>query len=115
IPRKRLPQGTPVTDSPAPRPSPAEPDARARAMDEALDWLIRLQCPSEDDTRAFEAWLEADPANASAYVEAEALWNGNPLRQAATQLQQSRRKSLGGRLRTYWKPLATAAVLLVGL
>jgi len=84
-------------------------------MDEALDWLIRLQCPSEDDTRAFEAWLEADPANASAYVEAEALWNGASLRQSAAQLQQSHRRSVSGRLRTYWKPLATAAVLLVGL
>ena len=84
-------------------------------MDEAQDWLIRLQCASEADTRAFEAWLGADAFNAEAYVEVEALWNGTPLRQVAGQLQQRRRTSMGGRLRRHWKPLATAAVLLVGL
>ena len=30
-------------------------------MDQALDWLIRLQCATPEDTRAFEAWL--DPQN----------------------------------------------------
>ena len=104
-----------MTDHRPPRPSPAEPDARARAREEALDWLIRLQCASEDDTRAFEHWLGAEPENAEAYVEAEALWNGASLRQAAGQLQHSRKRSLAGRLRSHWKPLATAAVLLVGL
>ncbi|MDZ3996086.1 FecR family protein [Pseudomonas sp. Teo4] len=104
-----------MTDSPVTRPSPAGPDARARAMDEALDWLIRLQCADEDDTRAFEAWLSAAPENAEAYVEAEAMWNGAPLRHAAVQLHHDQRSSLQGRLKRHWKPLATAAVLLVGL
>lgn len=104
-----------MTDHLPPRQPPAELDARARAREEALDWLIRLQCASEDDTRAFEHWLGAAPENAEAYVEAEALWNGTPLRQAADQLHQQRRQSWGGRLRSHWKPLATAAVLLVGL
>lgn len=80
-----------------------------------MDWLIRLQCANDQDTQAFEHWLGAEPENAEAYVEAEALWNGAPLRQAAEQLQQRQRRSLGGRLRSHWKPLATAAVLLVGL
>ncbi|MFJ4347048.1 FecR family protein [Pseudomonas sp. NPDC089401] len=102
-----------MTDRPAPRPSAAGPDARA--LDEALDWLVRLQCATEADTLAFEQWLSAAPENAEAYVEAEALWNGTPLRQAATQMHQRRRRSLPGRLRAHWKPLATAAVLLVGL
>lgn len=84
-------------------------------MNEALDWLIRLQCADAEDTRAFEAWLEADPANAQAYVDAEALWNGNTLRQAAGQLQDARKPSRLSRLRPHWKPLATAAVLLVGI
>lgn len=104
-----------MTDSPAPRPTPAGPDARARAMDEALGWLVRLQCASEQDTRDFEAWLSAAPENAEAYVEAEALWNGAPMRLAAVHVHQAQRKSLTRRLRTHWKPLATAAVLLVGL
>lgn len=104
-----------MTDSPVTRPSAAGPDARARAMDEALDWLVRLQCATDADTLAFEQWLSAAPENAEAYVEAEALWNGTPLRQAATRMHHGRRKSLRGRLRSHWKPLATAAVLLVGL
>ncbi|MCL8306777.1 MULTISPECIES: FecR family protein [Pseudomonas] len=104
-----------MTDCPAPRPSPDAPDARARAMDEALDWLVRLQCASEQDTRDFETWLGAAAQNAEAYVEAETLWNGAPLHQAAAQLNHRRRTTLGGRLRTHCKPLATAAVLLVGL
>ncbi|EKT4504087.1 DUF4880 domain-containing protein, partial [Pseudomonas putida] len=104
-----------MTDSPAPRPSPARPIARARAMDEALDWLVRLQCADAEDTQAFEAWLSAAPENAEAYVEAEALWNGAPLHQVATHMHQRQRRSLRGRLRSHWKPLATAAMLLVGL
>ncbi|MDD1959648.1 FecR domain-containing protein [Pseudomonas sp. P1B16] len=104
-----------MTDRPVPRPTPAGPNARARAMDEALDWLVRLQCADAHDAQAFEAWLSAAPENAEAYVEAEALWNGTPLHQAAAQLHQGQRRSLRGRLRSHWKPLATAAVLLVGL
>ncbi|WP_449434673.1 FecR family protein [Pseudomonas putida] len=104
-----------MTDSPVPRPSPAGPDARARAMDEALDWLVRLQCTSADDTQAFEAWLSAAPQNAEAYVEAESVWNGAALHQTAVHLHQGQRRSLRGRLRRHWKPLASAAVLLVGL
>lgn len=84
-------------------------------MGEALDWLICLQCASAEDTQAFEAWLEADPANAPAYVEAEALWNGSTLRQAAGQLHEKRKPSPLARLRPHWKPLATAAVLLIGV
>ncbi|MFP3560812.1 DUF4880 domain-containing protein, partial [Paraburkholderia sp. SIMBA_049] len=83
-------------------------------MDEALDWLVRLQCADAHDAQAFEAWLSAAPENAEAYVEAEALWNGTPLHQAAAQLHQGQRRSLRGRLRSHWKPLATAAVLLIG-
>jgi len=113
--REKSFQGFTVTDSPVPRPPTAEPDARARAMDEALDWLVRLQCATEADTLAFEQWLGAAPENAVAYVEAEALWNGTPLRQAASQMHKGRRRSVRGRLRAHWKPLATAAVLLVGL
>ncbi|UVL25366.1 FecR family protein [Pseudomonas donghuensis] len=104
-----------MTDRPAPRPSPPGQGASDQAMDQALDWLIRLQCASEQDTQAFEAWLEADPANARAYVEAEAIWNGAPLRQVASQLQQGQRRTLRSRIRPHYKPLAAAAVLLVGI
>jgi len=84
-------------------------------MDEALDWLVRLQCADAEDTLAFEAWLNAAPENAEAYVKAEALWNGAPLHQVAVQMHQQRRRSWRGRLCSHWKPLATAALLLIGL
>ncbi|OLS59138.1 FecR family protein [Pseudomonas putida] len=103
-----------MTDPAHPRPAPPAA-ARDQAMDEALDWLIRLQCPSDDDTRAFEAWLEADPANAQAYVDAEALWNGGSVRQAAGVLHEQRKPTRLQRLRPHWKPLSAAAVLLVGI
>lgn len=101
-----------MTDRAPHRPSPPDPAARDRAMNEALDWLVRLEGASAEDTQAFEAWLEADPANAQAYVDAEAVWNGAPLREAAVQLAATRRPA---RLRTYWKPLAAAAMLLVAV
>ncbi|QVL20000.1 FecR domain-containing protein [Pseudomonas qingdaonensis] len=104
-----------MTDSAPDRPAPPVPAACDSAMDQALDWLIRLQCATPEDTRAFEAWLEADPANAPAYVQAEALWHGDSVRAAALQLQQRQRPSRLARLRPHWKPLATAAVLLVGV
>ncbi|AIR89659.1 glycerol-3-phosphate ABC transporter substrate-binding protein [Pseudomonas cremoricolorata] len=80
-----------------------------------MDWLVRLQCASEDDERAFAAWLGEAEENAAAYLQAEALWNGVPLHQAAGQLQQRQRKRISTRLRRHWKPLATAALLVVGL
>ena len=104
-----------MTDSAPDRPAPPDPAACDSAMDQALDWLIRLQCATPEDTRAFEAWLEADPANAPAYVQAEALWHGDSVRAAALQLQQRQRPSRLARLRPHWKPLATAAVLILGL
>lgn len=103
-----------MTDPAHQRPAP-HASARDQAMDAALDWLIRLQCPSDDDTRAFEAWLEADPANAQAYVDAEALWNGGALRQAAGELHAQHKPGRLQRLRPHWKPLSAAAVLLVGV
>lgn len=104
-----------MTDSAPDRPSPPHAAASDSAMDQALDWLIRLQCATAEDTRAFEAWLEADAANAQAYVEAEALWQGDTLRQVASQFAQAQRPSRLARLRPHWKPLSAAAVLLIGV
>ncbi|NBA94648.1 DUF4880 domain-containing protein [Pseudomonas sp. R5(2019)] len=84
-------------------------------MDEAMDWLIRLQCPTPSDSEAFEHWLDADPTNALAFAQADALWNGVPVQQAALTLQQNHRSTLLRRLRPHWKPLATAALLVLGL
>ena len=34
------------------------------AMDQALEWLITLECASDEQKAAFENWLNADPAHA---------------------------------------------------
>ncbi|MBI6923555.1 FecR domain-containing protein [Pseudomonas putida] len=104
-----------MTDSPEHRPSPARPTAHRRASDEALAWLVRLETAEPADQLAFETWLQAAPENAEAFVQAEALWNGAPLKQAAAQLQGHPTRPRAGGLRRHWKPLATAAALLVGL
>ena len=43
--------------------SPSQDSAQdaANAMDQALDWLIVLGSPDEEQTRQFHAWLAAAP------------------------------------------------------
>ncbi|MDE1165122.1 MAG: FecR domain-containing protein [Pseudomonas sp.] len=84
-------------------------------MDQALDWLIRLDCASEADHQAFDAWLAAAPAHAEAFAQANAVWNGLAVSQAAHALDKKRRPAWLRTLRPHWKPLASAAVLLIGL
>lgn len=84
-----------------------------RAMDQALDWLIELDCASAQRHAEFLAWLAADPANREAFSHAQALWNSNAVAQAAA--VQPRPPSALEKLRRQWKPLATAAVLLLSL
>nr|WP_280639776.1 FecR domain-containing protein [Pseudomonas sp. RGM2987] len=88
-------------------------------MEQALDWLILLDSPSEEQTRQFEAWLAADPRHGEAFARAQAIWNGPQVLESARQLEdqlEPRPKATAwSRLRAHWKPLATAAVLLLGL
>lgn len=87
-------------------------DSGHRAMDQALDWLIRLEHCDAQQQRCFQAWLAADPAHAAAFAQAQALWNSAPLRQVAAGLdQQIPRRSL----RQLCKPMASAAVLLLAV
>ncbi|PPA01698.1 glycerol-3-phosphate ABC transporter substrate-binding protein, partial [Pseudomonas sp. MWU12-2312b] len=67
-----------------PSPSPAQDSADA--MDQALDWLIVLDDPSEEQTRQFHQWLAADPAHADAFAKVQAIWNGQPVTQCAQSL-----------------------------
>ncbi|MFJ4141370.1 FecR family protein [Pseudomonas sp. NPDC089734] len=85
------------------------------AMDQALTWLIELEGANHEQQARFEAWLKADPAHAQAFARAQAVWESPALRQAAVELEKPRRPSVLQRLRPHWKPLATAAVLLLGL
>ena len=95
-------------------PSPARDPASA--MDQALDWLIVLGSPSEEQSQAFQAWLAADPMNAQVFAEAQAIWDGPQVMLSAQTLAARPPKvSVLSRLRPHWKPLATAAVLILGL
>ncbi len=85
------------------------------AMDQALDWLITLQCPQPGQQAEFERWLASDPAHAQAFTKAQAAWGGAPVHSAAVALAAPRKPSAWRRVKPHWKPLATAAVLLVGL
>jgi transmembrane sensor len=96
-------------------PHPAGNTSSNLAMDQALDWLIKLENPSAEHTPQFEDWLAASPLNAPAFAKAEAIWNGAVVQQAAGNLNARRRARPLARLRPHWKPLATAAVLILGL
>ncbi|MVV49461.1 DUF4880 domain-containing protein [Pseudomonas sp. PB120] len=98
----------------SPPPSPAR-DA-ASAMDQALDWLIVMGSPSEEQSRQFQEWLAADPLHAQAFTKAQAIWEGPQVVQCAQDLAARPPKvTVLSRLRPHWKPLATAAVLILGL
>jgi len=105
-----------VTDTlPVPPPAPPARDP-ASAMDQALDWLIVLDSPSEEQTRQFHDWLAADALNAEAFAKAKAIWEGQQVVQCAQSLAARPPKMTAlSRLRPHWKPLATAAVLILGL
>ena len=85
------------------------------AMDQALTWLIELEGADPRQQERFEAWLLADPAHARAFEKAQAIWNSQTVQHAAATLQSPRKPSGWQRLRPHWKPLAMAAVLLLGL
>ena len=85
------------------------------AMDQALDWLIVLQCPQPGQQAEFDAWLASDPAHVHAFNKAQAAWGGAPVHSAAVALAAPRKPSAWRRIKPHWKPLATAAVLVLGL
>ncbi|GFM83593.1 glycerol-3-phosphate ABC transporter substrate-binding protein [Pseudomonas cichorii] len=84
-------------------------------MDQALTWLIELEGADPGQQARFEAWLQADPAHAQAFARAQAIWDSQTVQHAAATLQQPRKPSVWQRVRPHWKPLATAAILLLGL
>ena len=95
-------------------PSPARDPASA--MDQALDWLIVLDSPSKEQTRQFHDWLAANPSHAEAFAKAQAIWEGPQVVQCAQSLAARPPKvTVLSRLHPHWKPLATAAVLILGL
>lgn len=86
------------------------------AADEAMQWHLRLKDDgaTEEDRRAFQAWLDRDPRHARAYRDAEWLWQeiGAPARLMAERRRaRSSRRSRPVR-RAAW---ATAACVLVAM
>lgn len=103
-----------MTDTHRFPPSPARDPAST--MDQALDWLIVMGSPSEEQTRQFHEWLDADPSHAQAFAKAQAIWEGPQVVQCAQNMAARPPKlTVLSRLRPHWKPLATAAVLILGL
>lgn len=97
----------------APQRPPAEQAPGDSAMDQALNWLIELDAADASQQARFEAWLRADPAHAEAFAQAEAIWNSQTVRQTAATLNQ--RPQRWQRLRAWTRPMAAAAVLLLGV
>ncbi|WP_425335647.1 FecR family protein [Pseudomonas helleri] len=83
------------------------------AMDQALDWLITLECASDEQIIAFEAWRNADPAHAQAFAKASAIWNGQSVVTAAHTLHTRRTPGRLRRISRHWKHVAAAAVLVL--
>lgn len=52
-------------------------DAADPIMREALEWFVRIrdEKASDEDLRAFQAWLDQDESHAAAWIRAEALWD----------------------------------------
>lgn len=71
----------------------ADEDSRLEA---AAEWVVRLQAEdlAEADALAFDAWLEASPANARAYDQALSVWTayGRDAAPVAEALSQRRAK-----------------------
>jgi transmembrane sensor len=104
-----------MTSHPERPQSPADAALSDPAMDQALEWLVELEGADAEQRVRFQAWLTACPDNARAFASAEKIWNSQVIRQAAVALDRPARPSVFRRLRPHWKPLATAAVLLLGL
>jgi len=105
-----------VKDTPPPAvPELAQDALQDGAMDQALDWLITLECADACEKAAFQAWLKADPAHAQAFAKAHAVWNGQPLIDAAHTLNTRRAPTVLQRIGRHWKHVATAAVLVIGV
>jgi len=92
-----------------------QPTAHDSATDQALDWLIRLECASPAERAAFEQWLGATPANAQAFARASAVWNGAAVNKAAQALQTVTTGAWRKRLRPFVGPVAAVAMVIIGI
>ncbi len=55
--------------------------------DQAIDWLIALDCGTADD-QAFEAWRNSDPRHAAAFAQVAATWRRTADKRLSVMLEQ---------------------------
>jgi transmembrane sensor len=55
-------------------------------MDQALDWLIRLECASTEQQLQFNDWLNQDPAHRQAFLKARSIWDSPAVHHVARQI-----------------------------
>lgn len=84
-------------------------------MDQALTWLIELDRDDPQQQARFEAWLAADNTHRLAWVRVQAVWHSQPVAQAAQAMNPVEPLLMRRRPRAHWLPMATAALVLLGL
>jgi len=84
------------------------------AMDQAVNWLIELDTADAGQQARFQEWLQADSRHRDAFARVQAVWHSQPVAQAAQAIKPGKPGALK-RLRTHWLPLATAALLVLGV
>lgn len=111
-------RGSPPQHHPEDRPLPHAAPPDDQQMAEALDWLI-LEDDMDAATRArFDAWLAASEGNARAYQRVRDAWQSPLLPVAAARLERKRAQEKVRPLRRprrFWKPVATAAALVLAI
>jgi transmembrane sensor len=86
------------------------------AMDQALNWLIELDSADAEQQARFQEWLAADSSHREAFARVQAVWHSQPVAQVAAAMTPAKAKpNLLRRLRPHWLPLATAAMLVLGV
>ncbi|WP_279381567.1 FecR domain-containing protein [Pseudomonas sp. 30_B] len=96
-------------DRPVPHATPPDDQQIANA----LDWLMLEDDMDATTRQRFVAWLAASDGNARAYQRVRDAWQSPLLSTAAARLEQ--RLAAAPRRRRRWKPLATAAVLVLAV
>lgn len=93
----------------------ASDSAMEQALEEATDWVILMERPTRKQAREFEEWLNASPLHADAYRKMKFIWDSTYVALTARGLSVPPKVGVLTRLRSRWRPLATAAVLILGL
>ena len=98
----------------------SEPD-RARALQDASAWRVRLNESNSESSLAFEAWLSESPAHRDAWEAVQAPWELLGEHASNTELVALRRGALArahrasrGRVSPpFWRRMAAAAALVL--